>query len=383
MDGTNFQANNVTICNIIEFTRHVKSPFRRLSATVSSRGRPGIDGDSIEQGKRMEIIAKLGSLLGLSFISGINLYATVAVTGICAKYHLIRGLPPEFNALANDGVILIAFALYMLEFFMDKIPGLDALWDLIHTLIRPLGGALIALMQVGDASPATQVIVFMLGASLASMAHLTKAGVRLIINTSPEPFSNIAVSLGEDGMVIGLSYLSLAYPKTSFFLVLAMLCVTVLVLPLLIRTVRMLFAALFFRIKCFFDNNAPLAASRNLPFVFDVYLDRQTGKDENIRWTGRVYAVSVPNVSKFVPMQAVVASDAVYFLFRKWFRMQFVVLNLGEIQMEKKYPGRLLNKWFLKTSKGEWLLYLYSPLAATLQGVMVQRAPELQKEPLP
>ena len=143
----------------------------------------------------MELIARLGSLLGLSFISGINLYATVAVAGICSKYHLVQGLPAEFDALAHDGVIAVAVILYLVEFLMDKIPGLDTLWDSIHTFIRPLGGAMLALMQVGEASPALQVIVFMLGASLASVAHFTKAATRLVINASPEPFSNILVSV--------------------------------------------------------------------------------------------------------------------------------------------------------------------------------------------
>jgi hypothetical protein len=116
----------------------------------------------------MELIAQLGSILGLSFISGINLYATVAVVGICTRFDLIQGLPPEFQVLSNEAVIFVALLLYFVEFFMDKIQGLDTLWDSLHTIIRPLGGAFIALMQVGEASLAVEVIVFMLGASLAS-----------------------------------------------------------------------------------------------------------------------------------------------------------------------------------------------------------------------
>ena len=111
----------------------------------------------------MDVIAQLGSLLGLSFISGINLYATVAVTGLCVKFGLVQGLPPEFQVFANDAVLFVALFFYAIEFFMDKIQGLDTLWDSIHTVIRPLGGALIALMQVGEASPAVEVIVFLFG----------------------------------------------------------------------------------------------------------------------------------------------------------------------------------------------------------------------------
>jgi hypothetical protein len=314
----------------------------------------------------MEVIAKLGSILGLSFIAGINLYATVAVVGLCTKYQLIQGLPPEFNILAHDAVIAVAIFLYTIEFLMDKVPGLDTLWDSIHTLIRPLGGAMLALMQVGEASPAMEVIVFMLGASLASAAHVTKAGTRLIINASPEPFSNILLSTGEDVLAVGYSYLSLAYPKLTFFLTLGCLVAVGLVFPLILRTVKMLFGALFYRIKCLFQKEAAWMESRSLPMSYDVYYDQHKDADEKICWTGRAHSVKVPGISRFRPLQVVISSKAIHFLHRRWFRIQDKVLPLAEISHHKSYPGLLLAKWLLRTSNGDWVLQLYQPLSTTL-----------------
>lgn len=314
----------------------------------------------------MEIIAKLGSMLGLSFISGINLYATVAVVGICAKYQLVQGLSPEFQALANDGVIAVAIFLYIVEFFADKIPGVDTFWDTIHTLIRPLGGAYIALVQVGDASPAVQVIAFMIGASMASAAHATKAGTRLLINTSPEPFSNIFVSLGEDALAVWFSYFSLAYPKTSLALTVVFLVIVALILPLLLRTIRMMFSAIFFRVSCLFQRDKAWLSSRVVPYDLDSVLDRQKDVDEELVWSGRAYAARIPSIPRFTALYAVITTRAVHLLYRRRFRNKSLKVSLNDVKLQKDYPGILLNKWLLRTSNGDWLLYLYRPLAETL-----------------
>ncbi|MCK8600613.1 DUF4126 domain-containing protein [Desulfoferrobacter suflitae] len=314
----------------------------------------------------MEVIAKLGSLLGLSFIAGINLYATVAVTGICVKYQLVQGLPPELHVLANDAVIFLAVFLYVIEFLMDKVPGLDTLWDSLHTIIRPLGGAMLALMQVGEASPAMEVMVFMLGASLASVAHITKAGTRVIVNASPEPVSNFVVSTGEDVLAVGYTYLSLAYPKVTFFLTLLCLAIFVMVFPLIFRTVRMLLGAILFRIKCFLRKEAAWMESRSLPFQYDRFYEQHKQPGEKVCWTGRAHSLKVPGMAKFSPLRVVISSQAIHLLHRRRFRLQDKVLPLDELTQHKSYPGSLLAKWLLRTASGDWLLQLYQPLATTL-----------------
>lgn len=318
----------------------------------------------------MEIIAKLGSLMGLSFIAGVNLYATVAVVGLCLKYQVVQGLPPELYPLANDAVIFIALVLYSLEFLADKVPGLDTLWDSIHTLIRPLGGAMLALMQVGEASPALEVIVFMLGASLASASHLTKAGTRLIVNASPEPFSNVLLSVGEDIGTVGFSYLSLAYPKLSFFLTLGLLGLIAFLLPLILRTMRLFFSALFFRVKSTFQGGS--AQSSILPIQFDTFFEGQKSPSENVLWVGKGYAIKIPGIPKFTSLWAVVTTETVYFLYRRRFRIQAQQFARSELRMDRCYPGTLLGKWLLRTSRTDWIIYLYQPLSQTLPRGLAQ-----------
>jgi hypothetical protein len=166
----------------------------------------------------VELLATLGRTLGFSFAAGINLYATVAILGLAARYGWVD-LPEQFQVFNHDVVIGVALALYVIEFIADKIPWVDSIWDAVHTAIRPIGGAVIAVTTLGDASPAMQGLVALLGGGLAAGTHLTKAGTRAAANTSPEPFSNWLLSLTEDVFVIGLSALALKYPVAAAIVV--------------------------------------------------------------------------------------------------------------------------------------------------------------------
>lgn len=159
----------------------------------------------------MEILATLGRTLGFSLAAGVNLYATVAVLGLAARYGWVQ-LPEHFQVFNHPWVIGVAGALYLIEFVADKIPWVDSIWDSIHTVIRPIGGALIAVAALGEASPAVMGLIALLGGTVAAGSHVTKAGTRVAINTSPEPFTNWIASLAEDVFVIGLSLLTLKFP---------------------------------------------------------------------------------------------------------------------------------------------------------------------------
>jgi hypothetical protein len=121
-------------------------------------------------------------------------------------------LPEQFQAFNNDYVIAAAILMYLVEFFADKIPYFDSLWDAIHTAIRPIGGAVIAVTTLGHASPSMQAMAALLGGTIAAGSHLTKTSTRAVANTSPEPFSNWILSLGEDVFAIGLGYTALTHP---------------------------------------------------------------------------------------------------------------------------------------------------------------------------
>lgn len=187
----------------------------------------------------MDILVTLGRTLGFSMAAGVNLYATVAILGLASRYGWVA-LPEQFHVFNHDLVIYSALALFVLEFVADKIPWIDTLWDGVHTAIRPLGGALVAVSTLGDASPATQGVVALLGGGLAASSHLTKAGARVTVNASPEPFSNWALSLTEDAFVVVLAALALQYPVAALVVTAVMFVVCLMLLLFVVRAVRRL-----------------------------------------------------------------------------------------------------------------------------------------------
>lgn len=174
----------------------------------------------------MEILATLGRTLGFSLAAGVNLYATVAVLGLASRYQWVQ-LPEQFKVFDNPWVIGAAAVLYVIEFVADKIPWVDSMWDSVHTIIRPVGGALIAVAALGDASPTITGLIALLGGATAAGSHMTKAGTRVAVNTSPEPFTNWFVSLAEDAFVIGLSLFTLKFPLLALFVSLAIVVMIV------------------------------------------------------------------------------------------------------------------------------------------------------------
>ena len=185
----------------------------------------------------MEWIATLGRTMGFSFAAGINLYATVAILGLASRYNWVS-LPPQYQAFDNDFIIAAALGLYVVEFVADKIPWFDSIWDTVHTAVRPLGGAVIAVTTLGEASATTEVLVGLLGGTLAAGTHFTKAGTRAVANTSPEPFSNWILSLGEDAFVITLGLVALKYPVVAAAVVIVGVVMIALFATILYRAIR-------------------------------------------------------------------------------------------------------------------------------------------------
>jgi len=159
----------------------------------------------------MDLLTTLGRTMGFSFAAGINLYATVAILGLASRFDWVT-LPPQFKVFDNDIVIGTAIVMYLVEFVADKVPWLDSVWDAIHTVIRPIGGAVIAVATLGHASPAMEGLAALFGGTLAAGTHFSKAGTRVLANASPEPFSNWILSITEDVFVIGLGILALKHP---------------------------------------------------------------------------------------------------------------------------------------------------------------------------
>ena len=147
----------------------------------------------------------LSVALGLAALAGVNLYLTVFVTSLAIHQHWIV-LSPSYQSLDILGqpwIIGLSGALYLLEFFADKIPWVDSAWDTVHTVIRPIGGALLAIQTLGHQSPVFDVLVVLLAGSTSLVTHTAKASSRLVANSSPEPVSNIGLSIAEDVAVLG------------------------------------------------------------------------------------------------------------------------------------------------------------------------------------
>lgn len=190
----------------------------------------------------MGAVELVGVAASLSFLAGWRLYACIAAAGLAMRYGLID-LPQKIqalDALANPWVIGVALLGATAELLADKVMWFDSLWDGAHTLIRPLGGALLALAVVDASDPAWQVVVFMLGGGAALLSHSAKASARAAVNTSPEPVSNIAVSGFEDVVTAGGLWLVLSQPHIAIAVALVLLICSLGVIYMSWRVLRRL-----------------------------------------------------------------------------------------------------------------------------------------------
>lgn len=185
------------------------------------------------------LLATVALMMGVSWASGINLYAVLFVLGWGGSTGHIA-LPAELSVLQDPLVIGAAGIMYFIEFFIDKIPGMDSMWDSIHTFIRIPAGAMLAAGAVGDVTPALEIAAGILGGGIAATSHATKAGTRLLINTSPEPFTNWSASLTGDVLVLSGLWTALKYPEIFLILLVIFLSVAVWLLPRLWRFIKIM-----------------------------------------------------------------------------------------------------------------------------------------------
>jgi hypothetical protein len=179
----------------------------------------------------------LGLALGAGFSSGLNLYATVATLGLLQRFGVIH-LPPVLAVLAHPIVLGIAVALYIIEFLADKVPFLDTVWDTIHTFIRPPAAAIIAYGAAAAAPTEWRWAAALLAGGVALTSHSTKASTRAAVNTVPEPFSNWALSFGEDLLAVWLTWFATAHPIATIAIVAALLILCAFLLYYLFRFLR-------------------------------------------------------------------------------------------------------------------------------------------------
>jgi Domain of unknown function (DUF4126) len=185
----------------------------------------------------VEGLLAVGRTVPFALASGLNLYATVALLGLCSRYDLVA-LPPQFRGFEHLAVITVALVLYAIEFVADKIPWVDSAWDAIHTIIRPLGGAFVAVTALGQAAAPVEALAALVGGSVAMTGHLGKAGTRAVANASPEPFSNWVLSFAEDLLAVGMTYLAMRHPVAAVVFAAVVLAIIVAFASVLVRALR-------------------------------------------------------------------------------------------------------------------------------------------------
>jgi hypothetical protein len=190
------------------------------------------------------IISEPMILLLAGWSSGISVYLTAALLGISGRMHWMQ-LPGELDVLQNPLIIALAGVLFAVEFVADKVPYVDSAWDSIHTAIRPIGASLMGYMAGSEHGPAMQMAYTMLTGTVALNMHAFKATSRLAINTSPEPFSNIAASTAENTSVFFMYWLFVKHPVIACLLILVVLVIAFFVIRLLWRFAKGVFGAIF------------------------------------------------------------------------------------------------------------------------------------------
>jgi len=324
----------------------------------------------------------LGVALGLACLAGIDLYLTVFVTGLAIHFHWVTLAPAyqSLEVLGHPAIVIVSGILYFLEFFADKIPWLDSAWDAVHTVIRPIGGALLAIQVLGHPSPAFTVIVALLAGGTSLMTHTAKAASRLVANTSPEPFSNIGLSVAEDVGVLGGLALIHYNPMLALLIFAVGIATFLYFMPKILRAMKAKIWLAFKKLNGPADLNVPVKLPLTLPGRLASIFSRQNIFGETIAW-------AVPSISgrgRRIPPNlfgALVATNEeprkVLFVARKNGRpfIQTIDLDGSMVAHEPKFLSENLII-FPAAGKGPKYLFIFSRPRAAMVEEIVRRLRE-------
>ena len=273
----------------------------------------------------MEQLQLLGIALGLATLSGLNLYLTVFATGLALQQHWIT-LAPQYQSLdilAHPAVLIISGTLFLLQFFADKIPWVDSLWDAVHTVIRPIGGALLAIRVLGTPDPVYDVIVAILAGGVTLVAHSAKSGIRLVANHSPEPFSNIGLSVAEDAIVLGGLGLIAHDPILALIVFSLTLLVLAYVGPRIFRTLKVNLWLLWRKLASPAEDHSDAELPAQLPAEHHIIFHAKNLLGEKVEWAVPCVSVSAKRIPGNVFGHLVATSqdrDRVWFVGKQGWR---------------------------------------------------------------
>jgi len=247
----------------------------------------------------MQVLQTLGVALGLASLAGLNLYLTVFITGLSIQQHWIDVSQnyPDLAILGHPAVIAVAGVLYVLQFFADKVPWVDSLWDAVHTFIRPIGGAFLAIRVLGTSDPTIEVIAALLAGTATLATHTMKAGTRLVVNHSPEPFSNIALSVGEDAAVVGGLFLINQDPVLALVVFTVLLLVITWVGPKIFRAARVQLWLIWKKISSPASDKLQTRLAADLPHEFDIAFFSVNLERDPIAWAVPCISTSARGLS--------------------------------------------------------------------------------------
>lgn len=289
----------------------------------------------------MELLQLLGVALGLATLAGINLYLTVFVTGLAIQLGWVSLSAPyhDLAVLGHPAIIAIAGILYFVEFFADKVPWVDSVWDAVHTVVRPVGAAALAVAALGELHPVVEVVAVLLAGGIGLTTHMAKAGTRLAANTSPEPFSNIGLSLAEDGLVLGGLGLIAWNPVVALVAVVLVTAVILLVLPRLLRASRAKVWLAWKKLNSPPEEEKPTDPEQHLPSECLAILRRSHAGSNPVAWAVRCMTGGCPRVPSNVFGWLVALEDepgVVFFISRKLSGGNLVEIALPGAMVEWK-----------------------------------------------
>lgn len=292
----------------------------------------------------MENLAVWGSIAGLGLASGVNLYATVLAIGLGTRLGLLQLNPAlgHLQILSDPIVLAVAGVAYLAEFLADKIPWIDSAWDSLHTFIRPVGAALLGATAIGAVDPAAKTVAGLLCGGVALSGHSTKAGIRLLANHSPEPLTNIGLSLGEDVLAVGGTFAALQYPIATLAVIGLFLILFLAFAPRLLRLLCAELRGIRFLLKKLFSfpTTLPLPLVETLPESYRAFAEKR-GLLHNLRCCLPCVIGTGVNGIRHAAAFFCLSEERAFLLTRRWFRVREVPLDLTRSEAQH-FESRLL-----------------------------------------
>jgi hypothetical protein len=336
----------------------------------------------------VDTIELIGATMGLGFVAGIRFYATILTLGLAIRFGWFHPGPmaAQLHILAEPMVLIAAGIACAIEFFADKVPWVDSLWDSFHAFIRPIGAVVVSAAVLGSFDPVLKVTLIILCGGVAFASHSSKAATRLLVNHSPEPFSNVAVSLAEDALVPFGVWLSLRHPQIVLGLVVIFLAIFFWAAPRVFRAVRLQFVAFIVWLGAGEHVKQIEASQENQEFLASMNPEVAAALKVIAQHAAPIVASDAQKVQRALHLAApaagiraaatdsirglgnsigylVIGGGDLAFVARRGLRQRVHRIKLADMELARWKRGLLMNRLIVQTSKGEQAFYVFKDVA--------------------